>query len=117
MDGRDRGEIEILHGGEHLVHRHEVLDQLLLGLAEQAEEHVDIRADHEPDLLAADEQQALDLGIRLEETDHLGQFGQGGIVELVDGFPLEVEAQLGYAPLEHGTLEGLAFKSHGQLLL
>jgi uncharacterized protein YkvS len=61
--------------------------------AEQLREFRDVSADDEH-ALAAGDQQAAHVLLRLDRVQCLGQALDGGAVELVDGLALEVELQL-----------------------
>ena len=111
VDGSDRGEIEVLDGGEELVHVENPCDQLIFGILEIVDELGDVGADDEA-VLAAGDQQPLHVGVCLDEGERLAELGECGLVEFIDGITLKVEPQLNDASVQHGALDRLAFESH-----
>ncbi len=111
VDRGDGGKIEILDGAKELVHIENPRDQLIFGVLEVLDELRDVGADDEA-VLAAGDQKPFDAGFRLDESQHFAQFGQGRLVEFIDGITLEVEPQLDDASGQQRALDGLAFEFH-----
>ena len=115
VDRRDARKRQVLDRREHLVDLDRPLRDLFLGLQEALAELGDVGADDER-ILAAGNDQALDLAVGGDRGGSGAQFHDGGGVELVDRFVLAVEFQLGNVAVEPDDLDGLAL-IHGAVIL